>query len=667
MKKKRLIAVLLAALMLLSLAACSSAPAAQAASETKSAETQQAAPVQAAAQSQQTAPAQAEAASEEPPATEPSAIDAQLVLIHSQIESLLQKESVLPWYYTVTDLDHDGSLEFIAASQHPADRSTNLKIWEVNADGTALTECKLEKEEEESFPDIMTDCADTFYDAETGTWSYLFYDNIVLSDTEVYTVKTSAGLKDGVISYEAYAVQHTVLENGRRDVSYTDNNGAAISQELYNAAGANAFADAERSSTNFDWFTEDTAVNRLRLADSFAVFMGTREPTETFPVPKPAAMQEADATPAPTATPAPEKKNEEPLYLVITKNPTNENRKAGDKAPFVACANAFDSLSWTFISPNGGEYTPANFAKNFPKATVTGQYSTTISVENVSEDMNGWGVYCTFYYKGQTGRTSAAYLYVKQKDVTPPSPAPDPTKETGTLYGTVIDYAFDTVTINVEGVDYFTVPFSICTITGNLDIGVPASVYYSGRYARGVNVVSCTITGREPAPQPEYGSMCGVAYHDTASTVYIVLTNGQGYHVDGYRVNILGGSEIEGASCIAYYTDAPTEQSIYQIDIYGYDVEPQPEPAPAPAYEPVYGVINGTAFQSITDGNKAELYLDNGDMVIVDNYSHGNYICTINGTLGAAGGGNPCRVFYVDYPSAANIYEVQISAAEDAG
>ena len=662
MKRKRLIAVLLAALMLAGLAACSSAPAAQAASDTKSADSQQAAPAQSQA-----------ADADEPAPVELSAIDQQLVLIHSQIQDFIQTESELPWYYTVTDLDHDGNLEFIAASQHPADRTTNLKIWEVSADGKSLTECKVSKEEDESFPDIMTDCADTFYDKQSDTWSYLFYDNVVLSDNEVYTVKTSASLKDGAIGYESYAVEHTLIQNGKRDVSYTDNNGAAISQELYNAAGVNAFADAERSSTNFDWFTEDSAVNRLRLADSFAVFMGTREPTETFPVPKPAAKQDAEATPAPTAKPEAGKKSQEPLYLEITKNPTSENRKSGDTAPFVACANAFDSLVWTFISPNGGEYTPANFAKNFPKATVTGQYSTKICVENVNEDMDSWGVYCTFYYKGQTGRTSTAYLYVKKKESPPPTPTTDPTKETGTLYGTVTDYAFDTVTINVEGVDYFTVPFSICTITGNLDIGVPASLYYSGRYARGVNVVSCTITGREPAPQPVYGSMSGVAYHDTAYTVYIVLNNGQGYHVDGYKVGILGGSEIEGASCVAYYTDEPTEQSIYQIDIYGYDVEPEPEPQPEPepepepAYEPVYGAMNGTAFQSITDGSKAEIYLDNGDMVLVDNYSHGGYTCTINGTLGAAGGGNPCRVFYVDYPSASNIYEVQISAAEDAG
>ena len=77
------------------------------------------------------------------------------------------------------------------------DRSTNLKIWEVSADRKSLTECTLAKDPEESFPDILTDSADTFHNPETNTWSYLLYDNIVISNSEVYTIKTAVSLKDG--------------------------------------------------------------------------------------------------------------------------------------------------------------------------------------------------------------------------------------------------------------------------------------------------------------------------------------------------------------------------------------------------------------------------------------------------------------------------------------
>ncbi|MBO6094297.1 MAG: hypothetical protein J6P40_11905, partial [Oscillospiraceae bacterium] len=99
-----------------------------------------------------------------PAAEEVSDVDAQLALIFAKIGILKQPNTALSWYYTVTDLDHNGRLEFIAASQHPNDRSTNLKIWEVNADRTAIRECTVVKDPDESFPDILTDITDTFYD-----------------------------------------------------------------------------------------------------------------------------------------------------------------------------------------------------------------------------------------------------------------------------------------------------------------------------------------------------------------------------------------------------------------------------------------------------------------------------------------------------------------------
>ena len=77
----------------------------------------------------------------------------------------------------------------------------------------------------------------------------------------------------------------------------------------------------------------------------------TKAPAPT-PAPKPA--------PAVTSAPAPVQPDQ-PTWLSITKNPTNENRVVGEAAIFIAGASAFESLNWTFVSPDGGEYTPANF------------------------------------------------------------------------------------------------------------------------------------------------------------------------------------------------------------------------------------------------------------------------------------------------------------------
>ena len=128
----------------------------------------------------------------------------QIKLISSQMDSLMQTNTENPWYYCVADLDHNGCLEFIAASQHPDDRSTNLKIWTVSKDGASLGECRLSKADEESFPDIMTDTVDTYHDKDTDTWYYMVYDNAVISNAEVYTVKTAVNLKNGIIGSDLY-------------------------------------------------------------------------------------------------------------------------------------------------------------------------------------------------------------------------------------------------------------------------------------------------------------------------------------------------------------------------------------------------------------------------------------------------------------------------------
>ena len=508
-----------------------------------------------------------------PAAEEVSDVDAQLALIFAKIGILKQPNTALSWYYTVTDLDHNGRLEFIAASQHPNDRSTNLKIWEVNADRTAIRECTVVKDPDESFPDILTDITDTFYDPDTDTWFYLFYDNVVLSANDVYTSKSAYHLKNGSISYESFAVEHTLVENGYRSVSHTDANGISISPDQYNAAGVNAFYGAERSSTNFDWFISDELESLSRLADSFAVFMGEKEPTEVFPVPQPEALKTPASTPVPVYTAAPTAvpitpvqptPEPQPTYLSITKNPTNENRTEGDTAWFVANANAYESLTWTMVSPNGGEYSLQNFGYMFADAPISGMYSTTLSIGNVALDMQGWGAYCTFYYRGQTARTTTAYIYVSKKQ--PPKPAP-----TTTFYGTVTDWSYSTVNVDIYGVGVVSIPRGICDVYGDLSYGAKASVAWDGS-----KITYCYIEGDKPYVGPVYGSMSGTAYRNSDSVLCVFLQNGDtiylpSYSKSGYTCNISGyvGYAGGGASCVIYYVNYPKAENVYELDVYG--------------------------------------------------------------------------------------------------
>lgn len=335
-------------------------------------------------------------------------LGAQISLIENSLEELRQNSGMNPWYYCVADFDHNGRLEFFAASQHPADRSTNLKVWEVNSDGTALDECEISKEADESFPDIISDTADAYHITGTDTWAYLFYDNVVLSPTDVYTSHCSVSLKDGVIGYRSHAIEHSEMVNSYRYVTHMDINGFPISAEQYNALATDAFAGAERSSVNFDWFPAEELSGASRLTESYEVFAGIRQAPANSPIAPPAIMQHDDLQPV-IGTEG----EVNATYLVITKNPSSERKKAGKSLTFTAAANVYDSADWTFVSPDGGEYDLPYFEAHFVYSAIDGAYSPVLTIRNLDEYMDGWGAYCTFYFKGQTARTSTAWMDIR--------------------------------------------------------------------------------------------------------------------------------------------------------------------------------------------------------------------------------------------------------------
>ena len=82
--------------------------------------------------------------------------------------------------------------------------------------------------------------------------------------------------------------------------------------------------------------------------------------------------------------------------IYVSKNPTDEVRAAGGTACFISGATNYNTLSWTFMSPDGTRYSVQDFRTRFPYAAVEGEYSTTLTVRNLNTDMNRWGVFCTF-------------------------------------------------------------------------------------------------------------------------------------------------------------------------------------------------------------------------------------------------------------------------------
>ena len=543
MKNKRTMCIVLALVMLMSLGACGAAPSSSAPQATD-------------------APKAAdEAAAEATPAPAPlSDTDVQLALIQSKLKDMLQKDGDQPWVYTVTDLDHNGNLEFVAAKQHTKDRSENLKIWEVNADRKALTQARVVLEEDETFPDFMTDSTDTYHVTSSDTWSYMFYDNVVISDTEVYTRKSAMTYKNGEVSYEPYAIEHTVVSGGMRNISYMNGDGDDITQEDYNASGLTAFVGAERSNTGFEWLKADEAKELYRLGNSWMVFAGLRKAPETLPFPLPDALQPPAVTPgpAPTASPAPTAEPAPtpapvPTYLTITKNPTNEpGKREGDTALFVAGANVFDSLYWTLVSPTGAEYTPDQFSRRFPTVSISGYYGTTLSIANLVFDVGGWGAYCTFYYGGQSARTSTGYVYVRA------------TPKSGSVDGSVTDWNYGYVSVWGNDGRSVAIDWNLVSLSGDIYNGAPATYYWSGNKD---NITSCYITGKETPVGPVYGSMSGSA-HEGGGGYAIDLDNGTQVFVDSWNCKV-EGQFYDGCSAVVYYMNYPSTENVYHADIYG--------------------------------------------------------------------------------------------------
>ena len=212
MNKRAILCLLLAAAMLFSLSACgevnpqpAETPApAEADSQTTDGEVTPATPEP---KPEPKPEPSAEPAPEATPAPSAEPVDPRIEALFRALPQL-EQDTAREWRYAVTDLDHNGQLELLAASQHQAARETTVKIWELSEGMDALYECSVDLEEGETFPEVLAENADTFHDPATDTWSYLFFDNILLSDSEAYIAKCAVTFRDRTLSYESFNFQH---------------------------------------------------------------------------------------------------------------------------------------------------------------------------------------------------------------------------------------------------------------------------------------------------------------------------------------------------------------------------------------------------------------------------------------------------------------------------
>ena len=344
----------------------------------------------------------------------------QIKFLAGRFADLEQKDDGNTWYYAVSDLDHNGRLELLATTRTPGDMSW-LKVWEIGPDGKTLTKCT-----EHSIPaligsteetitaegmllNLRSNSTDTYYDKGSNTYYYLFTDvaegngkrlllpgsnELIEVGSYVTTGVGAASLKDGSMQNSIILGSCTSYSVDDGDLKVICRNGKLeeITLQEFLDISLNAFQGLPHFSTAFDWFTADEAGLLQRFVDSYATFDSVRD---------------ADSAEGGVAFTA----SQSAGGVYITKNPTDEKHNEGQTAEFIAEASIYDDVTWTFIAPDGRTYNEQEFVRmcgGIPEGTKTGY----LRIKNVNTDMNGWGVFATFDYRGASARTSTAYLYV---------------------------------------------------------------------------------------------------------------------------------------------------------------------------------------------------------------------------------------------------------------
>lgn len=326
-----------------------------------------------------------------------SAAEAQITLMFNNLAALSSDTATQAYSYTITDLDHNGRLEFASAITEGTGLYTTGRLFEVNADYKGLTEYSLTSSGNKYLPDVLTSSAQSYTDKKTGTISYIFPDETRTSTAESTEQLEAVSLSNGVFSVNVLGTKSTYPYNGFQIVECKDANGTEITPFEYNALAEKAYADCENRTVYFDWFKLSDATGVQRLKDSYSVFTGEKK-----------LVQEA---PAQTAAPDIVYVTSNPYQLIITKNPTSETVFEGGNAMFIANAENYNYITWHLVSPNGYTvYTMNEAVWQFQGLTVQGDGTTKLVLCNCPLSLSGWSVEAVF--SGNKGQVTSSRAYI---------------------------------------------------------------------------------------------------------------------------------------------------------------------------------------------------------------------------------------------------------------
>lgn len=198
-------------------------------------------------------------------------VSAQTDLLYAYLKALNVETAEQHYLYAVTDLDGNGRLELIAASEIESEYVTYGVI--VEADEGFETATVIELAEGMRMPEVLVSQTQAYQTADG--LNYVFADAQEGGST-LYAVE----LKAGKLSEKKIAEITTEVVNGYMASTYKNVAGDILDPNGYEKAPETFFSGAEKTAVKFDWFTLAEAQSAQRLTDSYAVFTGELEQAE---------------------------------------------------------------------------------------------------------------------------------------------------------------------------------------------------------------------------------------------------------------------------------------------------------------------------------------------------------------------------------------------------
>lgn len=206
---------------------------------------------------------------EEPAAPEDAAAQLQLIAENAALWIGDTEETAEPYFYAVTDLDQNGRLEIIQSVCQGTGLFTYTKLWETDAEGTALLPCQLPWEEGSSQPDVITDPDKVYFDEATNTYSYIFRDELRNGAAEHVQSLIALSLADGEVTTTLLGQSHILYadSNPHPVTTYMNAEGIAMDEEAYSTAAARAFEGQTPMTAHIGWTDADFSAQLATLTD----------------------------------------------------------------------------------------------------------------------------------------------------------------------------------------------------------------------------------------------------------------------------------------------------------------------------------------------------------------------------------------------------------------